>query len=99
MTVTAEPFRTRRPTPRRLKVLGAGAAGVAGIAFGTVFWAVGRVRRSKPLHPVGVVVPATLSLTGSPDAPGARELGSPRDLRVTVRLSRSAGLPEGWPDV
>ena len=41
----------------------------------------------------------TLSLTGAPDAPGARELGAPRDVRATVRLSRSAGLPEGWPDV
>lgn len=86
-------------TSRGARIVATAAAGAAGVVLGAAFFVVGRLRHAKPLHPVGVVVPATLSLTGSSDAPGARELGAPRDERATVRLSRSAGLPEGWPDV
>lgn len=93
--LTTSPVRTSRGA----RFVGTAAAGATGVVLGAGLFVVGRLRRAKPLHPVGVVVPATLSLTGSSDAPGARELGAPRDERATVRLSRSAGLPEGWPDV
>ncbi|UNX54771.1 phosphodiesterase [Georgenia sp. TF02-10] len=58
---------------------------------------VARVRRSKPLHPRGAVVPARLELAGAGPAVGA--LGEARSLEAVARVSRATGLPSGWPDI
>ncbi len=64
------------------------------------FRVVARVRRRKPLHPRGLVVPARLVRHGLPDAPlGASWLDEPGVDEGVARISRSAGLPDGWPDV
>ena len=63
------------------------------------------VRRGKPIHPHGVVLPARLRRTGLPGGTGtgavraASWLEQPGDDPALVRLSRSAGFPEGLPDV
>lgn len=56
----------------------------------------GRSTGRRPLHPRGVVLPATLRLGGDPGAPGAV---AALDAPAVVRLSRAVGLPRPWPDV
>lgn len=53
----------------------------------------------KPLHPRGAVVRATLERTGAAERFGVPWLDESGTDEVTVRVSRSAGLPPGWPDV
>ena len=68
-------------------------------AASTVFRAVARLRHRKPIHPRGLVVPARLvrhGLSAPLGAPFLDEEGSDAGI---ARISRSAGLPEGWPDV
>ena len=58
-----------------------------------------RVRGGKPMHPRGVVLHAVLDRHGLPEPSGIGWLdGADRD-DVLVRLSRGAGLPDGWPDL
>jgi hypothetical protein len=63
-----------------------------------VFGALASVRRTKPLHPRGSVHPAELRRTGG-GSWGVPWLDEPGTDRGFVRLSRSIGLPEGWPDI
>jgi len=74
-------------------------ASAAGSVFGSVFGAAAAVRGTKPLHPRGSVHPAELLRTGARDAWGVPWLDEPGRDRGLVRLSRSIGLPRGWPDV
>ena len=74
-------------------------ASVAGSAIGTVFGAVAALRGTKPLHPRGSVHPAELVRTGARTPWGVPWLDEPGVDRGIVRLSRSIGLPQGWPDV
>jgi hypothetical protein len=74
-----------------------GAAG--GHVLAAVFGTLGAVRRTKPLHPRGSVVAATLARSGSDQSWGVPWLDDPGSEEVVVRLSRAIGLPEGWPDV
>ena len=53
----------------------------------------------KPLHPRGSVSGATLVRRGDGPRSGVPWLDEPGVDVVTVRRSRSAGLPPGWPDV
>lgn len=72
----------------------------AGSALAAVFTAVGLARRSRPLHPHGVVVDAVLRRSGVAGAPwGTGWLDGPGEDRGVVRLSRAAGLPSVLPDV
>ncbi|GAA4284502.1 hypothetical protein GCM10022261_20330 [Brevibacterium daeguense] len=73
-------------------------AGTAGLALGAALGALGAIRRNRPVHSVGSVVPGTLVV----DAPGST--GSPLfdtagEAPVTARLSRSASWPIQLPDV
>jgi hypothetical protein len=71
-------------------------------AASAVFRALARVRRRKPLHPRGLVVPASLlrhGLAGDGGPLGAPFLDEPGSDVGIARISRSAGLPDGWPDV
>lgn len=82
---------------------GSGGTALAGSAVGTVlhgvFAAVGRLRPDKPLHPRGVVRPATVTRFGTSDRFGVPWLDDPGRDPALIRFSRSVGLPAGWPDV
>ena len=69
-----------------------------GSALGNVFGTVAAVRRARALHPRGAVVPATLRRLPHPPT-GIAWLDETEDARVSVRLSRAAGLPAPLPDV
>jgi hypothetical protein len=71
------------------------AAATASAAFQRV----ARVRHRKPLHPRGLVVPARLERHGLEAPLGAPFLDEPGSGTGVARISRSAGLPDGWPDV
>ena len=71
------------------------AGDVASVSFG----AVARLRHRKPLHPRGLVVPARLERHGLPRPVGSPWLDEPGTDTGVARISRSAGLPDGWPDV
>lgn len=78
------------------------AARFAGLVLGAAVAALRRWR-SRPLHPTGTVLAATLQLeTGAlpgDAAPGAAALGAPVTRPVLVRVSRAAGLPAPLPDI
>jgi hypothetical protein len=61
---------------------------------------VGRLRPAgRSLHPRGEVVRATLQRYGLPPGWGVDWLETAGEDPVLVRRSRSAGLPQPWPDV
>jgi hypothetical protein len=73
-----------------------------GSALGSVFGAVAALRRARALHPRGTVLAATMHRLPHPPTGIAWLDGTddePDGQRVTVRLSRSAGLPAPLPDV
>jgi hypothetical protein len=76
-----------------------GLTDVAGTALGSVFGALASLRGTKPLHPRGSVHSAALVRTGVARPWEVAWLDEPGTDRGIVRLSRSIGLPEGWPDV
>ncbi|HYY09650.1 MAG TPA: hypothetical protein VE781_01855 [Kineosporiaceae bacterium] len=71
----------------------------AATAASAGFRAVARVRHRKPLHPRGLVVPARLVRHGLDRPVGSSWLDEPGNDEGVARISRSAGLPDGWPDV
>ncbi len=73
---------------------------LAGRALGVLSGVAARLRRSgKPLHPRGASFTGVLVRFGSVPAWGVPWLDTVGSSQVLVRLSRSAGLPAGWPDV
>lgn len=64
-----------------------------------VFGTAARIRRGRPLHPVGLLFDAALHLNGAASLWGAAFLDEAMELRGIARLSRSAGLPYPSPDV
>lgn len=96
-STTASPapaFRMAR-TPPHLAL--AGAATIAGLALGAALAGVAVLRRGRPLHPRGVVVPARLTVRQGPGWLGT--LGRGDTHEVLARFSRAVGLPQGWPDI
>jgi hypothetical protein len=92
---TGRPARDERPGSRLLP-----AAGAAGAALRGVFAGVSRLRPAdKPLHPRGVVLPATVQRTGSSERFEVPWLDEPGREPALVRMSRAAGLPAPLPDV
>lgn len=76
------------------------AASTGGAALAGAVRVIAAVRpAAKPLHPRGDLVPATLRRTGTAPATGAAWLDEAGTDDVTVRRSRSIGLPEGFPDI
>ena len=75
-----------------------GAAGVAGAGLGLVLAAVAFARRGKPLHPVGIVANAVLSVSPGPVRSGpVRSWARPllaRPLRARPLRVLPAG--RGW---
>lgn len=75
-------------------------AAVPGAALGVFFAAVARLRpEDKPLHPVGSLLPATVSRHGLSPSVGVSWIDEAGEDAVTVRMSRSLGLPDALPDV
>jgi hypothetical protein len=71
----------------------------AGTVLAKLFQTLAIVRRSKPLHPKGVVLTAVLRRTGAPQPWGARWLDQPGEDHGVARLSRAVGLPRPLPDI
>lgn len=74
-------------------------ASAGGQLLASLFGPLTLLRRSKPLHPRGVVVAATLTRTGLGVKWGVPWLDQPGRDEALVRLSRAAGLPRRVPDV
>jgi hypothetical protein len=71
----------------------------AGHLFSAGFGRLAVLRGAKPLHPKGVLLPALVERHGLADPVGAAWLDDAGTSTAAARLSRSAGLPERWPDV
>jgi hypothetical protein len=65
--------------------------------FAAGFGAVKALRPDRPIHPQGVLLTGTLAIDGG--SSGIPFLDTPSSTAVTARLSRSLGLPVGWPDI
>jgi len=87
------------PAPPHRRPAGT-VAEVAGVVLGAASAVAARLRRTgRPLHPKGALFTGTLTRFGSDPAWGVPWLDGTGTTRVVVRLSRSAGLPTGLPDV
>ncbi|MDF3045270.1 MAG: hypothetical protein K0R30_1498 [Ornithinibacter sp.] len=74
------------------------AASAGGVLLAAAFGTLARVRGGRPLHPQGATYAATVAMTGQ-GLTGVPWLDERGLHRVTVRVSRSAGLPLWMPDV
>ncbi|MFJ6654336.1 hypothetical protein ACIQLJ_16220 [Microbacterium sp. NPDC091313] len=74
---------------------------VVGAILRAGIWLILRVRSPRPIHAHGLVLTGTLRLRDGRAASGVRAIddAAPREMRVTARLSRSAGLPGRLPDI
>lgn len=72
---------------------------VPGVAIGAGFGLVAKVRRTKPLHPIGVAGIGSLQVTAPDPSLGVPLLARTGTHSCLVRWSRSAGLPAPLPDV
>src|SRR3954447_16915988 len=95
-----------RSPERPLSSSAAAAGSAAGAALRGVFAGVGRLRPTdKPLHPRGVVLPATVHRYGGAGHHGGAGpfgvawLDEPGADPALVRFSRGGGLPDALPDV
>lgn len=82
-----------------LSTLATGAAGALGAALGATFAVTARIRRSKPLHPVGVVAPALLTVVPGSDRSGSALLDEPGAHECLVRASYAMGTGPWLPDI
>lgn len=80
----------------RVTGLGTAAARPAGAALAAVTGVLGRLRHRRPIHTRGVVLDATLVV--AEDEAGAVSVPQGR-TDALARLSLSAGMPRGLPDV
>ncbi|WP_228404096.1 SRPBCC family protein [Pseudarthrobacter sp. L1SW] len=75
----------------------------AGGAFAGLFRLLKLARPDRPIHPDGVGLAGFLVRPGSPGSPGESSgldwLDAPGTDTVEARFSRSAGLPQGLPDI
>lgn len=77
-----------------------GVTEAAGRAFAAVFAVLKLVRPDRPIHPKGTGLSGKLTRTGTPGkTSGVDWLDTPGTDPVTARFSRSAGLPEKFPDI
>lgn len=80
-----------------LGVLGRYVALPAGVALGGVTAAMALARRSRPLHPRGVVVPVRVVVPD--DVPELGSVGRAGTREAVARVSRAVGLPDQLPDI
>lgn len=81
----------REPSMRPLALVLVGAAGITGTALGLVFAITAVARRSKPLHPVGTVAAAVLTVTPWPTRSGSPLLDESGEHHCLVRASYAVG--------
>ena len=81
-------------------MVGARLATAAGLLLGGMFFVIAKLRGGrKALHPDGTVHRGLLRRHGSSVATGVSWIDEPGEDDVTVRLSRSVGLPQPLPDI
>lgn len=80
---------------RPLTVLGA----IPGALLGAASAVTARLRRDKPLHPVGHVATGRLTILRPQPDLGVPALAGPGTVACVARWSRAMGLPPGWPDL
>lgn len=97
----AEDLRQRPRVVRPSDHEGVGDVLARGVTAGfvKVFTTMARVRGGRPLHPHGVVLDASLLLSGTGRRWGVPFLDDADELRGVARLSRSVGLPSSVPDL
>ena len=78
--------------------VGVGLGALAGAGLGLGLGVLGALRRNRPIHTVGTVVPGCLVID-SPGATGAPLLDTAGATELVARLSRSASWPVALPDV
>lgn len=76
----------------------AGTAGTAGAALGAAFVVTAKVRRDRPLHPVGVVSTGQLAITPTGHS-GSPLLDEPGEHDCLVRASWAMGVGPGSRDI
>ena len=77
----------------------ASLSGAVGTAFAAAFKALKLLRPDRPIHPAGVALRGTVDRKPGDTASGIQWIDSPGSNPVSARLSRSIGLPAGWPDI
>lgn len=86
-------------SPGILQRAAEGVAMTAGWGLGAVFGVLAALRRARPLHPVGKVMTATLTVRPNGGRTGVPLLDAPGEYRCLVRESRATGFPAPAPDV
>ncbi len=89
----------RGPAGRVLGAALVAVAGTVGTALGAAFAVTAAIRRSKPLHPVGVVASAVLSVAPDTARSGAPILDEPGEYDCLVRASYALGIGPEHPDI
>jgi len=79
-----------------MKITFSGAAGQVLAAF---FKALKVLRPNRPIHPTGVALTGTIEKPPGCVGSGILWIDSPGTAAVSARLSRSLGMPSGWPDI
>ncbi|MFC4429972.1 hypothetical protein [Citricoccus alkalitolerans] len=85
-------------TPFVARHVGTALAGAAGLVLGVGLGAIGAVRRNRPVHSVGAVVPGALVIN-TPGTTGSDLFDTAAHTPLIARLSRSASWPVALPDV
>lgn len=71
----------------------------AGAGLAVLFKGIKAVRPSRPIHPAGVALVGTLERSPGTPGSGIEWIDAPGSEAVQARLSRSLGMPSGWPDI
>lgn len=74
-------------------------SGAAGQVLAASFKALKVLRPHRPIHPTGVALTGTIEKWPGCAGSGILWIDSPGTAAVSARLSRSLGMPPGWPDI
>lgn len=82
-----------------LAALARQSASVGGRALGGLARVSASLRGSKPLHPKGMLLSATMNCSGAPEPTGVVWVDEPGQIACQVRISRAVGVPDALPDI
>ena len=74
-------------------------SGAAGQVLAASFKALKVLRPNRPIHPTGVALTGTIEKRPGCVGSGILWIDAPGTSAVSARLSRSLGMPSGWPDI
>ena len=74
-------------------------SGAAGQVLAASFKTLKVLRPHRPIHPTGVALTGTIEKWPGCAGSGILWIDSPGTAAVSARLSRSLGMPPGWPDI